>query len=55
MSNVYVGELQDYEGNTVYPHTEATVVWLPEGQSVAEFIRDEVTDDQIKQLIMGNQ
>lgn len=55
MSNVYVGELQDYEGNTVYPHTEASVVWMPEGQSLSDFMKDELTDDQIKQLIMSNQ
>lgn len=31
MSNIYKGEMQDYEGNTVYPHTEADVVFCTDG------------------------
>jgi hypothetical protein len=31
MSNIYKGEMQDYEGNTVYPHTEADIVFCADG------------------------
>lgn len=34
MSNIYKGEMQDYEGNTVYPHTEADVVFCTDGTTV---------------------
>ena len=50
MSDIYVGELQDYEGNTVYPHTEANVVWLPVGTSVSDFLKAEVTDAEINSM-----
>ena len=32
--NYYVGELQDSDGNVVYPHTEASVVFCSDGESV---------------------
>lgn len=50
MPNIYVGELQDYEGNTIYPHTEAQVVWMPEGESIADFLNTNVTKDDIKSI-----
>lgn len=36
MSDIYKGELQDYQGNTVYPHTEADVVFCTDGGNVQE-------------------
>lgn len=34
MANTYKGEMQDYEGNVIYPHTEADVVFCTDGQTV---------------------
>lgn len=34
MSNIYKGEFQDYEGNVVYPHTTADVVFGTDGKTV---------------------
>ena len=34
MSNIYKGEFQDYEGNVVYPHTTADVVYTTDGKTV---------------------
>lgn len=36
MSNIYKGEMQDYQGNTIYPHTEADVVFCSDGETVQE-------------------
>lgn len=36
MSDIYKGELQDNEGNTIYPHTEADVVFLADGTSMQD-------------------
>lgn len=33
-------ELQDSEGNVIYPHTEADVVWMQDGKSVEESVKD---------------
>ena len=32
----HIGELQDNEGNVVYPHTEASVVFCSDGGTVQE-------------------
>lgn len=45
-------EFQDYEGNVVYPHTDARVVWMPNGKSLWDFCKDDVTDEQIAQILM---
>lgn len=37
-TQIYSGELQDHEGNTLYPHTEADVVFLTSGETVQEKI-----------------
>lgn len=34
MSNVYKGEFQDHEGNVVYPHSQADVVFCTDGETV---------------------
>ena len=52
MSNILVGELQDYEGNTIYPHTEATVVFMSDGMPLSEFSKDDITDEQIEKILM---
>lgn len=36
MSNIYKGEMQDYEGNTIYPHTASDVVFCPDGETVQQ-------------------
>lgn len=36
MSDIYKGELQDNEGNTIYPHTEADVTFCADGKTVQE-------------------
>ena len=36
MADIYKGELQDNKGNTVYPHTEADVVFCSDGERVQE-------------------
>lgn len=36
MSDIYKGELQDNEGNTIYPHTEADVTFCADGETVQE-------------------
>lgn len=50
MPNIYKGELQDHEGNTIYPHTESDVVFMTDGQTVEEFLQEEVTEEYIKSL-----
>ena len=39
-TQLYTGELQDHEGNTLYPHTEASVVFLSSGATVQEKITE---------------
>lgn len=34
--NYHIGELQDSDGNVVYPHTEASVVFCADGKTVQE-------------------
>ena len=38
MSKLYRGELQDNLGNTIYPHTEARLVFCADGETVQEKI-----------------
>lgn len=33
MSDIYKGELQDYKGNTIYPHSEADVIFCTDGET----------------------
>lgn len=44
-------ELQDSNGDVVYPHTEADIVWMQDGKSVQEFLNADVTDETIKKII----
>ena len=50
MAQTYSGELQDYEGNTIYPHTESDVVWMEDGSSLGDFSRKK-SDEEIGILI----
>lgn len=34
----FVGELQDDEGNAIYPHSEASVIWCSDGENVQKKI-----------------
>lgn len=36
MADIYKGELQDNNGNTIYPHTEADVVFCADGETTQE-------------------
>lgn len=36
MSKIYRGEMQDNLGNTIYPHTEAGLVYCSDGETVQE-------------------
>lgn len=40
-------EYQDNEGNVIYPHTDAAVVWLLDGTSLGDFLSKEATDEEI--------
>lgn len=50
MAKTYSGELQDSEGNTIYPHTEADVVFLLDGSSLGDFLKGE-SDEEINAMI----
>ncbi|MCM1040414.1 MAG: hypothetical protein NC434_13940 [Ruminococcus sp.] len=45
-------EFQDSDGNAIYFHTDARVVWIPDGDSLWDFIKDDVTDERIAQILM---
>lgn len=55
MSNIYKGEFQDYEGNVVYPHTSADVVFATDGQTIQKKLNDAEIDytDVKAQLTSG--
>ena len=36
MAEILKGELQDYQGNTLYPHTDSDVVFCTDGQTVQD-------------------
>lgn len=40
-------EIQDYEGNVIYHHTDAAVVWLPDGTSLENFLSKNATEEEI--------
>ena len=43
-------EFQDSDGNVCYFHTDARVVWLPDGTALATFLKEE-TDEEIEAMI----
>lgn len=44
-------EFQDENGDVIYPHTDARVVFLPDGMTVYDFLNNEVTNEQINQIL----
>lgn len=40
MSKIYRGEMQDNLGNTIYPHTEAGLVYCADGETIQQKIAD---------------
>lgn len=40
MSDIYKGELQDNQGNTIYPHTEADITFCADGETVQKKLTD---------------
>ncbi len=49
---IYImAEFQDYRGNIIYWHTDARVVWFPDGTSLYDFLSADVTDEQIDRIL----
>ncbi|MCM1192726.1 MAG: hypothetical protein NC389_09895, partial [Acetatifactor muris] len=46
-------ELQDENGNVIYPHTEADIVFTSDGKSVEEHMSGDVTDADIQEVMAG--
>lgn len=46
-----MAEFQDANGNIIYWHTDARVVWLPDGTSLYAFLNDEVTDAMLNGIL----
>lgn len=44
-------EFQDDQGNVIYPHTDAGVVWMDEG-SLKEFLNTRATDAEITEALI---
>lgn len=47
-----IEEMQDDEGNVVYPQTEAKAVWV-DGTLLHSILSDEVSDEQIDNILNG--
>lgn len=43
-------ELQDSDGNVLYPHTEVKGIWLPDGTSMYDCLLTESTDEKINNI-----
>ena len=50
MTQVYSGELQDYEGNTIYVQTESDLVFMEDGSTLKEFLK-EASDEELGIMI----
>ncbi len=46
-----MAEFQDSDGNIIYWHTDARVVWLPDGTSLDTYLNADVTDDLINEIL----
>lgn len=46
-----MAEFQDSNGNIMYWHTDARVVWLPDGTSLYAYLNADVTDGQIDKIL----
>lgn len=45
MTGIFSGELQDYEGNTIYAHTEADIVFLEDGTTLGAFLQEKTGEE----------
>ncbi len=48
-------ELQDDNGDVIYPHTEADIVFTSDGTTVEENLNGEVTDTDMQEIFVGSQ
>lgn len=48
-----MAEFQDSNGNIIYFHTDARVVWLPDGTSLYALLNGTMTDEQINTILNG--
>lgn len=48
-------ELQDDNGDVIYPHTEANIVFTSDGKTVEEQLGGEVTDADVQEIFANNQ
>ncbi|MDE6993024.1 MAG: hypothetical protein K2P41_01150, partial [Lachnospiraceae bacterium] len=56
MSGRYLAtELQDDNGDVIYPHTEADIVYTSDGTTVEENLNGEVTDTDMQEIFVGSQ
>lgn len=46
-----MAEFQDDEGNIIYWHTDARIVWLPDGTSLYAFLNSAVTDTTLNGIL----
>lgn len=46
-----MAEFQDANGNIVYWHTDARVVWLSDGTSLDAYLNADVTDERINKIL----
>lgn len=44
-------ELQDHEGNIIHPHTETSVVFMNDGKTLDEAMKEDVTEEEIRVII----
>ncbi len=50
MAVVKVVELQDHDGNIIHPHTEAKVVFLPDGSTLEENMNENIIEEDVRTL-----
>lgn len=43
-------ELSNKDGDIVYPHSDASIIWMEDGKSVQQALNDAVTEDDIKDI-----
>lgn len=48
-----MAEFQDSNGNIIYFHTDARVVWLPDGTSLYDVLAAKISDEQINTILNG--
>ena len=47
-----IEELQDHEGNVIYPQTDARGVWLPDGNTLFNFLNTRASDAEIEAALI---